>query len=83
MNVNSSALGIPPDERLPRYGSISKIRLHASRTPGLRLTMLPPSDAYTLTIRQGPERAKVAGAKEKGTVVIDVDASDSAKKSFS
>lgn len=32
-----------------------------------RLTMLPPSDDYNLIIRQGPERAKVAGPKEKGT----------------
>lgn len=28
--------------------------------------MLPPSDDYNLIIRQGPERAKVAGPKEKG-----------------
>lgn len=28
--------------------------------------MAPLSDDYTLTIRQGPERAKVAGPKEKG-----------------
>ena len=44
--------------------------------------MLPPSDAYTLTIRQGPERAKVAGGKEKGMVVINVCASGSAEHSF-
>ena len=29
--------------------------------------MLPPSDAYILKVRQGPERAKVTGPKEKGT----------------
>lgn len=34
--------------------------------PDIRLTMLPPSDDYNLIIRQGPERAKVAGPKEKG-----------------
>lgn len=29
--------------------------------------MMKPSDAYTLTVRQGPERARVfAGLKEKG-----------------
>lgn len=28
--------------------------------------MLPLSHDYSLTIRQGPERAKVAGPKEKG-----------------
>lgn len=28
--------------------------------------MQPPSDAYILKIRQGPERAKVAGPKDKG-----------------
>ncbi len=71
MNVQVPAYAVPYQERLPRYGSISKSRLHASHTPGLRLTMLPPSDAYTLTIRQGPERAKVAGAKEKGTAVFN------------
>lgn len=34
--------------------------------PDIGLTMLPPSDDYNLIIRQGPERAKVAGPKEKG-----------------
>lgn len=34
--------------------------------PDIQLTMLPPSDDYNLIIRQGPERAKVAGPKEKG-----------------
>lgn len=34
--------------------------------PGNKLTMQPPSDAYILKIRQGPERAKVAGPKDKG-----------------
>jgi len=34
--------------------------------PGNQLTMQPPSDAYILKIRQGPERAKVAGPKDKG-----------------
>lgn len=28
--------------------------------------MLSPSEAYDLSIRQGPERARVAGIKEKG-----------------
>lgn len=28
--------------------------------------MLPPSDDYILMVRQGPQRAKVAGPKEKG-----------------
>lgn len=32
----------------------------------LKLTMLPPSDDYDLRIRQEPERARVAGHKEKG-----------------
>lgn len=36
-----------------------------------RLTMLPPSDDYNLIIRQGPERAKVAGPKEKGRKNIE------------
>lgn len=44
--------------------------------------MLAPSDAYTLTIRQGPERAKVAGAKEKGIVVLKICASDSANQAY-
>lgn len=34
---------------------------------GTTLTMLAPSNAYTLTVRQGPERGKAfAGPKEKG-----------------
>ncbi|MCJ1463215.1 hypothetical protein MMC07_001820 [Pseudocyphellaria aurata] len=33
--------------------------------------MLPPSDDYNLIIRQGPERAKVAGPKEKDRKPID------------
>ena len=33
---------------------------------GLPLTMLTLSDDYELRIRQGPERARVAGVKEKG-----------------
>jgi len=35
-----------------------------------RLTMISPSNAFTLTVRQGPQRAKAfAGPKEKGTQV--------------
>lgn len=32
--------------------------------------MLKPSDDYVLTIRQAPERAKVAGTKEKGMMMV-------------
>lgn len=32
--------------------------------------MLKPSDDYVLTIRQAPERAKVAGTKEKGMTMM-------------
>jgi hypothetical protein len=39
------------------------------------LTMLDHnSDAYELQIRQGPERARVAGAKEKGEYLFILDA---------
>lgn len=39
--------------------------------PGMQLTMTQPSNAYVLTIRQEPERAKVVGQKEKDRKAID------------
>lgn len=35
--------------------------------------MLKPSDDYVLTIRQAPERAKVAGTKEKGMMTVGAE----------
>lgn len=35
--------------------------------------MLKPSDDYVLTIRQAPERAKVAGTKEKGVMTMEAE----------
>lgn len=35
--------------------------------------MLKPSDDYVLTIRQAPERAKVAGTKEKGVMTVEAE----------
>lgn len=35
--------------------------------------MLKPSDDYVLTIRQAPERAKVAGTKEKGVMKVEAE----------
>ena len=72
MNVQVPAYAVPYQERLPRYDSVFESRLRASHPQGFRLTMLPPSDAYTLRIRQGPERAKVSGAKEKGKPIFQV-----------
>lgn len=48
-----------------------RVRAHARRRRGsgiggLRLTMCTLSEDYELRIRQGPERARVAGVKEKG-----------------
>ena len=45
-------------------------RITYSTRPGSRLTMLSTSEDYSLSIRQGPERARVAGLKEKGTVQL-------------
>lgn len=39
----------------------------------VKLTMLKPSDDYVLTIRQAPERAKVAGTKEKGIMTVGAE----------
>lgn len=67
------------DERLPhtpgtnspvpqadQVRQCSKQRLLSSTLPDAPLTMAPLSDDYTLTVRQGPERAKLASVKEKG-----------------
>lgn len=51
---------------LTRSVAIYKKRSLPYVMPGNKLTMQPPSDAYILKIRQGPERAKVAGPKDKG-----------------
>ena len=46
---------------------LDRILVLPSRATGKRLTMLDVnSEDYELQIRQGPERARVAGAKEKG-----------------
>ena len=42
--------------------------------PSVVLTMPPRSDAYSLIVRQGPERAKAfSGPKEKGTLASRAD----------
>lgn len=67
MNLNPLVDDPSQRQRLLRYGAVMFWKLDLPYViPDIRLTMLPPSDDYNLIIRQGPERAKVAGPKEKG-----------------
>ncbi len=69
MNLNLHPLPqeLPPRGSLSRYGEVLQLEVLASHvSTGNPLTMPNLSDDYNLTIRQQPERAKLAGQKEKG-----------------